>query len=99
MRQKPTIRELILARFKTRFKEGFNGFVNAQKIEDIIHAKTGHKHETIGRELRRMAEDKLLEVNEERLEGDRVNSRYYKYIPSKNEVASFIMMQRLKINN
>ena len=89
--RKPTIRQLVLSRFRAKFLEGHNGFVNAQKIEDMMHIKTGHKHETIGRELRRMAEDKLLEVNTEKLVGDKVESRYYKYVPSNSEIKSLQM--------
>lgn len=106
MRSKPTIRELILARFKTRFKEGNNGFVNGEAIEEVIHIKTGKKHSTVNRVLRDMSsiEDlqgnkltPVLEKQEMKLEGSRIASIYYKYIPSKNEVSSFIMMNRLKI--
>jgi hypothetical protein len=51
-----TIQESILKRFKQNFRDGKQGFVNSQNIQDVIHEITGHKHESIGRTLRIMAE-------------------------------------------
>ena len=89
--KKETIRNLILQRFRSRFKEGHNGFVNGQTISEIMHHKTGHKHGIIDRELRRMAEDGIIEKEMIKLEGSKVASIYYKYKPSSHEVASRYM--------
>jgi predicted transcriptional regulator len=95
--EKESIKKQILTRFKTKFKEGHCGFVNSQKIQDIIHSKTGKKHETIGRVLRKLAETGVIEKKEMKIENSKVASVYYKYIPSKNEINSRIMLEKLKI--
>lgn len=85
---KTTIRAIILKRFRIHWREGFNGFVNSQQIQDSIHTLTGHKHETIGRELRRMAEDNIIEKEERKNPTSSVSSIFYKYIPTKHELLS-----------
>ncbi len=85
---KITTRDHILKRFRENWKKGKDGFANAQLIEDVLHPITGRKHETIGRELRRMAEEGLLEAQEMKLDNAKVASIYYKYIPTRNEILS-----------
>jgi hypothetical protein len=94
MRQKPTIRDEILKRFRMRFREGYNNYINAQVIEDYIHKITYKKHETIGRELRRMAEEMLLNKNEIKEKPNKIASIYYQYIPLKNEILSMGMKNK-----
>ncbi len=78
-----TLREHLINRFHKNYLDGKQDFVNAQVIEDIMHPITNRKHETIGRELRRMAEDGLLERKEMKIPPYKVSSVYYKYIPKK----------------
>lgn len=78
---KITLRQHILRRFHTNYKDGKRGYVNSQQIQDVMHPLTGRKHETIGRELRRMADDGILERKEMKLEGHTISSVYYKYEP------------------
>lgn len=78
---KTTLRQHILRRFHANYKEGKRGYANAQQIEDVMHIKTGMKHESIGRELRRMSEDGLIERAEFKLEHSKVSSVYYRYFP------------------
>ena len=92
---KITLRTKILQRFKSNWREGKHGFVNAQVIEDIMHPITGKKHETIGRELRRMAELGLLEKQEMKIGNAKVASIYYKYIATQNELLSKYMQETI----
>lgn len=78
---KTTLRQHLLRRFYKNYKDGKIGFVNAQVIEDIMHPVTGRKHETIGRELRRLAEDGWLEAKEMKIAPYKKSSVYYKYLP------------------
>lgn len=79
---KITLREQIIHRFKRNYQDGKTGFVNSQSIQDVMHPITGRKHETIARELRRMAVDGILEKDEIKLPTSKVASVYYKYKPS-----------------
>jgi hypothetical protein len=92
---KITLRQQILHRFKKNWREGKNGFVNAQVIEDIMHPITGRKHETIGRELRRMAEEDILIREEMKIGNAKVASVYYKYVPSHHELLSKYMQETI----
>lgn len=83
-----TIQESILKRFKQNFRDGKQGFVNSQNIQDVIHDITGHKHETIGRSLRKLAEDGIIERKEIENKNSKVSSVWYRYIPSRNEILS-----------
>lgn len=58
-----SIKEKIMSRFRANYLQGKYGFVHSQKIQDIMHAETGHKHDYIGRQLRKLAEEKKLEVD------------------------------------
>lgn len=78
---KTTIRQHILRRFHTNYKAGKTGWVNAQVIEDILHPIINHKHESIGRELRRLADEGWLEAKEMKIPPYTVASIYYKYLP------------------
>lgn len=86
---KITLKELILKRFRVNYLKGKSGFVNSQKIQDIMHEITGHKHETIGRSLRTMAEDGLLKREEMKIGNATVASVYYQYVPSDKEIISY----------
>lgn len=92
---KITLRQQILSRFRKNWKAGSHGFVNAQVIEDIMHPITGRKHETIGRELRRMAEENLLTKEEMKIGNAKVASVYYKYIPTGHELISKYMQETI----
>jgi hypothetical protein len=46
-----------------------------------------------------MAEDNVLEKKEMKLDGSRVSSVYYKYIPSTHELQSKFMLEKLKCEN
>lgn len=88
---KETLRSQILKRFKINWKNGQDGFVNSQVIQDVLHPITGRKHETIGRALRLLAEEGLLESQTMKKEGSKVASVYYRYIPTNNEQLSMFM--------
>jgi len=89
-----TIREIILKRFRTHWRDGFSGFVNSQQIQDSIHTLTGKKHETIGRELRRMSEDNLITKKEIKNPNSKISSVFYSYIPTRHEILS----EKMKTN-
>ncbi len=93
---KQSIRELILKRFRVNFLQGNNGWVNAQTIEDVFHPITGKKHETIGRQLRIMAENKELDKQIMTLKVGGKESVWYKYIPSDHEILSLKIKQNEK---
>lgn len=80
-----SIKEKILSRFRKNFLKGNYGFIHSQKIQDVMHIETGHTHGYIGRELRRLAEEKKLEVDYDR---EHKNTSMYKYIPSEKEIIS-----------
>jgi len=92
-----SVRKLILQKFRKKFKEGNNGFVNSQKIQDVIHKETFKKHETIGRILRTLAEENFLEREEMKMENSKVASVFYKYKPTSHEIQSRVMLERLKV--
>jgi hypothetical protein len=89
--KKETLAHQILKRFRLNWRNGNDGFVNSQTIQDVMHPITGKKHETIGRALRLMAEDGLLQSETMKKEGSRIASVYYKYIPTQNEQMSMFM--------
>ncbi len=90
---KQSVRELILKRFRIKYLQGENGWVNAQTIEDIIHPLTGKKHETIGRQLRLMAEKGELEKQIMTMKIGGKESVWYKYVPQPKEILSLRMKQ------
>lgn len=83
---KTTLKQHITRRFYQNFKEGKTGFVNAQLVEDVMHDLTGRKHETIGRELRRMAEEEILEKTEIKNPKSKISSVYYKFKPTPYQI-------------
>lgn len=92
---KQSLSEQIVKKFRHRWKEGNNVFVNSQTIQDYAHANIPHKtpgahykHETIGRCLRKLAEEGHLET----LEGKSVS---YRYIPTREELLSANMKTTL----
>lgn len=91
---KTSVRELILKRFRVKFLQGENGWVNAQTIEDILHPLTGKKHETIGRQLRLMAENGELDKQIMTLKVGGKESVWYRYVPSDHEILSLKMKTR-----
>lgn len=86
---KTSVNELILRRFRINYLAGKDGFVNSQKIQDIMHDITGHKHEYIGRQLRILAERNLLDRKEMKIDNAKVASVYYRYKPSDKEIISY----------
>lgn len=90
---KETLRLQLLKRFKLNWRNGHQGFVNSQTIQEVMHPLTGRKHETIGRALRLMAEEGLLQAQTMKGEGSKVSSVYYKYIPNEHEQTAMFMGQ------
>ena len=89
--KKITLRQHLLNRFRSNWKKGNHSFVNSQIIQDVMHPITGKKHETIGRELRLLAEEGLLQKEVMKQKGSKVASVYYKYIPTEHEQVSMFM--------
>ncbi len=92
------LKDQILKKFRTRWKDGNDTYVNAQKIEDWVHAnilhpkkKTQYKHETIGRCLRSLCEQGQLT---QQYEGT-AQSVAYRYAPNEHETLSLNMKQKL----
>lgn len=94
-----TLRSQLLDRFRSNWKqEGEVRLINAQVIEDVMHPVTGKKHETIGRELRRMAEDGIITKQEIKNQHTKVSSVYYAYIPTRHELLSEQMKKDVQIH-
>lgn len=88
---KETLPQLIMKRFKINWRNGHQGFVNSQAIQDVMHSMTGRKHETVGRALRILAEEGKIEKKLMKPEGHKVESVYYKYIPTEHEQLAMFM--------
>lgn len=84
--KKQNIKDKILSRFRANFLAGKHGLVYSQKIEDVMHELTGHKHEYIGIQLRVLAEEKKLKVEYDK---EHKNTAMYQYIPSELEILSY----------
>ena len=93
---KTTIRQLILKRFREKYLQGSNEFINGQVISDKIHELTHHKHSIVDRELRRLAEEGLLEKTLMTLKIGGTKSIWYKYIPSEQEKKSLLFKAQNK---
>ncbi len=95
-----TLKSQILKRFRTNYLQGKSGFINSQSIQDYAHTHftrkdgTQFKHETIGRILRMMSEEGLLESK--LMDGKHVNSIAYSYNPSEHEKLSLNMKHYAK---
>lgn len=92
-----TIKTIILSRFRKKYLEGNNGFINGQVIEDKIHNETGKKHATVNRTLRLMAKDGTLEKTIMTLKDKGQPSVWYKYIPSESEKKSLLFRTQNKL--
>jgi 3-methyladenine DNA glycosylase/8-oxoguanine DNA glycosylase len=90
-----SLHKQLLKRFRERFREGKNDFVNSQTIQDYAHEhfrredNSQYKHEYAGRLLRKMAEDK--EIEPKIIDGKNTESVFYRYIPDDNEIISVMM--------
>ena len=90
-----SLHEQLLKRFRERFREGKNDFVNSQTIQDYAHEHfrskdgTQFKHETVGRRLRKKAEGK--EIERKIIDGKNTESVFYRYIPDEKEIISVMM--------
>jgi len=102
---KLTLREQLLKKFRSNYLAGKQGFVNSQTIQDVMHDITGKKHDTISRELRRLAENGEIISKIIKNEKTNVSSVWYMYKPSRVEQLSNSMkgiwktkMQNLLLN-
>lgn len=86
---KTSVQELILRRMRINYLKGKSGLVNSQQIQDVMHEITGHKHEYIGRELRKLAEKGKLKSEVLKIGNAKVASVYYQYIPDEKELLAF----------
>lgn len=85
-----SIKDKILSRFRANYLKGNYGYFYSQKIQDVMHEITGHKHDYIGRQLRELAEEGKLEVDYDK---EHKGTSMYRYVPDVKEIISLAMKQ------
>lgn len=85
-----TIETAIKNRFRELYKKGIHVWVNGGEIERKLADQLGRKPSTISRTLRAMTENnqgEWLEKEERKCKGSNAESVWYRYKPSKYDVA------------
>lgn len=82
--KKESLSDKILSNFQSRFRKGNIEPIHSQKIGDWGHT-FGYKHETVGRCLRKLAEDGLLKAHYASMKKTRGETVLYSYIPTERD--------------
>ncbi len=85
MKTKESLNDKILAHFQSRFRKGKVDPVHSQIIGDWGHS-FGYKHETVGRNLRILAEKGLLTAHYVKMKDKKTDTVWYSYIPTQRDL-------------
>lgn len=92
---KDSLRQKLIDRFQSRYRNGKDEPVHSQAIGDWGHT-LGYKHETVGRALRALAEEGILKATYHTMKKTRGETVYYEYTnPSERD----LLVRKLKNDN